>query len=271
MFTQKIFHVLQGRLLLFLCSLIVLPCSSPLWASPQADYKRSLKDFEDEQFKSAYRKALSSAKKSKGSAQTKAYAVAGAAALELGREKTAKKIFKKILSRDPNFDPPEGIETSKVKRLVKSIKADRSENDADENYLAYAPFGVNQYLQGKTFYALALGGAQASFLFLGYQQYQEANKADADAVNTYEQAVKSGDDVNPAFLAFLDRNEAFVRRARRDSQLYFLLAATAYGVSVYEAMSNPRRRVAWSILPEEKFASSKDSLPSLALNLSYRF
>jgi hypothetical protein len=224
-----------------------------------ATYKDALEDYSDQKYSKSYKKAMNLAREKRGSRRAKALVLAAAAVLELDKEKKARVLFKKALDADPDLELPEVVRSRRAQRFFDDVREGRSPPrstsvtktetvpSAFDRFETYLPFGLNQLVQEKYFLGLALGGAQAVGLFYAYTKDLEANKAETDLEAVRLRAIQTGDDINPVFVDFVKKSQAFSKRSRQTSQLSLALAATAYGASVLEAGLRPPARSRFAV------------------------
>lgn len=214
-----------------------------------ASYQQALEAYIDQNYSRSYKKAMSLAREKRGTRRGKALMLAAAAVLELDREKKATVLFKKALEEDPDLDLPDIVRSRRAQRFFADVRDGRDTRSASVKQEAaanafdrlptYLPFGLNQVTQGKYLLGLALGGAQAFGLYYAYTKSADADEAELQIQAVRQTAIQTGDDINPVFLEFVDKNQAFVERSRQEAQLSLVLAAAAYGGSILEAGFNP--------------------------------
>ena len=125
------------------------------------------------------------------------------------------------------------------------------EGSADVGILAYAPFGIGQFAQGKTLLGSGFAAGQAFGIFFFFERTTAAQQADDEALTVISDQETNQPYSDEEFLAFLDANASFVTAARQEAQLGLLIFFGLYGAGVAEAVLNPpsssmgRRRAAW--------------------------
>lgn len=225
-----------------------------------ASYKQALEAYSDQKYSQSYKKAMSVAREERGTRRGKALMLAAAAVLELAREKKAKVLFKKALDADPDLDLPDVVRSRRAQRFFDDIRVGRETRssstavkveqvpNAFNRVETYLPLGINQLVQEKYLLGLTLGAAQGFAVYFAYIKAVEANQAEQKLQAVRQTAILSGDDINPVFLEFVDKNQAFIKRSRQESQLSLLLAVASYGGSILEAGLNPPARSRLAVL-----------------------
>jgi len=244
---------------LLLCLLSFWLTWSPLLAGPLDKAKEA---FTAGDFKKAIKLAGKAAKKGESpSDKAEAYALVGAASVKAGKAGKGKAKFIKALKLDPNVTIPSEAEgDAKVekafaaaqKKVGTSVSADGSGKGSDKltktagksnrspgNLKNYIPFGLNNYMQGKTLTAVALGGAQAGGLLLYLNRKQAAADANKDATAVIADAEANNATETEEFLKFIDDNSAFVKKADSEANLALLITMAGYGFSVIDALFDP--------------------------------
>lgn len=244
---------------ILLCFLSLWLTSAPLMAGPLDKAKAA---FTKGDFKKASSLAGKAGKKLKSkSEKAEALALAGAATVKMGKAGKGKAKFVKALKLDPNVSlPTEASGDKKVEKAFASAqkKAGTKVSDGDSgkssdkltktaskgdrspgNIKNYLPFGLNSYMQGKTLTAVAFGAAQAGGLLLFLNRKQAASDADKDAKAVIADAEANSATEEPAFLQFLDDNDAFVKKANSEASMALLITMAGYGLSVVDSLFDP--------------------------------
>lgn len=184
------------------------------------------------------------------------YKLLGITEYEIGSKRKGNAYFKKAVKLDPSL----GIsrKDTKNRRIIAAFKkaksssggrnrfrsarrSNRSEGQSDAGLLAFAPFGVGQFVQGKTLIGSALAAGQAAALFYYFDRDSAAKAADSEAISVINEQESSGGTFysEDEFLAYLDANEQFVLAARQEAQMGIFLFLGLYGAGVAEAILFP--------------------------------
>lgn len=244
---------------------ILILCLASFWLSGTAvAASKGQKAFESGDYSKAYKLLSKEVKKVKGdSEKAEYYMMIGSAAAKSGK-KSAKSKFKKALKLDPNVSLPSSVEGDKKVRKAfakaqksvgiartgsgggggssDSIRSSKSSSRADtsgSNLTNYLPFGINNFLQGKTVTGAVYGAGQIGGLLLFLNRRQAATDADKDAKEVIDDAEATGSTEDPEFLQFIDDNEAFVTKARSEANIALVVFAASYGLSVIDALFDP--------------------------------
>lgn len=244
---------------------IIILCFASFWLTGTAvAASKGKKAFEAGDYGKAYKLLSKEVKKVKGdSEKAEYYVMIGAAAAKKGKS-SAKSKFKKALKLDPNVALPGSVEDDKKVRKAfakaqksvgmstasssggggssDSIRSSKSAAAVDKsggNLKNYLPFGVNNFLQGKTVTGAVTGAGQVLGLLLFLNRRQAAADADKDAKEVIADAEATESTEDPDFLQFIDDNEAFVNKARSEANLALGLFFASYGLSVIDALFDP--------------------------------
>ncbi len=118
-----------------------------------------------------------------------------------------------------------------------SVSVEKRASKSD--YLNYLPFGTGQFAQKKFVSGIVFGTTQAlslGGLYFASENVKKAN-ADVDAVmGSTDKATAASD---PAALAYLDKNEKYVKEYQTNMTIFTGIFLLSYGVSVIDAVFDP--------------------------------
>ena len=244
------------RKLLF-CFLALWLSGGTAWSAPLDKAKAA---FGKGDYKKAGKLATKAGKKLKSkSEKAEALVLSGAAAIKQGKSGKAK--FRKALKLDPNVMlPAEAEGDPKISKAFASAQkkagskvssgGDPTSTDtitktagaADRsggNLKNYLPFGINNFMQGKTLTAVGLGGAQALGIFVYMNRTGAVAAANSDATAVIADAEANNATTTPEFLEFLDANDAFIKQSNSEATLALMLLTAGYAFSVVDALFDP--------------------------------
>ncbi len=223
-------------------------------------YSEALSAYSDQKFSKCYRIAMELADHYDGESrkQSKSLVLAAVAALELGKEQRAIKLYRIALDIDPAVDMPKIVKSRRVINFFEDVRSGKinqktgkgtivevvSKSAFDEtDYETYLPLGGNQFLQGKTLSGLAFGGLQAFALYYSYRQYTMAEKTEKTLRKKTVEVIGSGDYETTAFKKFRSNSQKSSARFRTESEVALTTAFVVYFASIVEILSNPPTRL----------------------------
>lgn len=243
-----------------LCCLLV--CCLWGWAVQglAASVADALTAYSNQQFVRCYRMAMEVADESEDDASVKAKSLvlAAMASLELGKEHKAARLYQTALSVDSEVHLPKLVKSKRIAGFFEDVKSGRPVSKISHPMIVsvvsksafdasdpetYLPFGVNQYLQGKTLSAMAFGGMQAFSLYYAYHQHTMAQDTDKAFKEKTPKVIASGDYESPEFKDFRKKSQESAAHFREQRNLALLSSALVYGASVIEIVLNPPTRL----------------------------
>lgn len=235
--------------------IFVLVLTLRSWDAFALSYEQAVKAYASERYTTAAKIALKVAKKSEDTEKGRAYVIAGAAALEIGKKSLAKRFFKSALKADSEALLPSFVRNKKAKKLFAAVKETReggsfsftslfgsdgnSSKGAFDEVSTYYPFGINQISQGKLFLGITVGALQSFAIFSAYKNLNDASALEQELVQVSENAKAVGDEKSPKYLEFLDSSQSYINQKKTSAYLSIAGVAILYGASVYEAGSSP--------------------------------
>ncbi len=201
-------------------------------------YEQAVKAYRTENYKKAIEIAAKVAKVSTDTEQARAYVIAGAAYIEIGRKSQAKQYFSRAFKSDQEALLPSFVRNKDAKRLFSKVKKTLSADSGPTSFselTTYLPFGVNQVLQDKIFLGSTVGVIQVAGIFSFFKNLSDANQEVASLDKVAQRAASTGDQNSPTFLDYEKESLKFIKQSQTSAFLSLAGTLLVYGASVYEA------------------------------------
>lgn len=234
-------------------------------------YEQSIKAYTKEKYRAAFKIASRVAQKSSDTEKARAYVIAGAAAVEMGKKSLATRFFERAIKADNEAILPSFVRNKKTRRLFNKVKDESSgsifgdflgksksetssSNSAFGDIETYYPLGINQILQGKLFLGTTVGSLQVFAVYNTFKNLSDASALEEELAAVTKNAIAVGDERSPKYLEFAKSSETYISQRRTSAYLSLAGAFVLYGASVYEAGSSP---------PQNRRSKKGVSLPGI--------
>lgn len=117
---------------------------------------------------------------------------------------------------------------------MKSTKA-----SSKSEYTNYLPLGTGQFMQDRTVPGAVFALSQVTFLGLALSAMKNVSDANADVKSVMKDADQNVIANDPAALAYLNKNEKYVKENQANMKIFGGLALLSYGIGVVDALYNP--------------------------------